>query len=74
MPVAFSGLPAGIYPVHLHSACDPSQRFHITVLQSLVVRQGAGAISVPSGYFNRGLCVIVYTSPTLGRVLTAKRI
>ncbi len=45
-----------------------------TVLQSLVVRQGAGAISVPSGYFNRGLCVIVYTSPTLARVLTTKRI
>jgi hypothetical protein len=44
------------------------------VLQSLVVRQGAGAISVPSGYFNRGLCVIVYTSPTLTRVLTTKRI
>jgi len=74
MPVAFSGLPAGTYPVHLHAACDPSQRFHITVLQSLVVRQGAGAISVPSGYFNRGLCVIVYTSPTLARVLTTKRI
>src|SRR6266849_4760772 len=50
MPVAFAGLPSGTYPVHLHSACDGSQRFHITVLQSLVVRQGAGAISVPSGY------------------------
>src|SRR6266568_3990064 len=45
MPVAFAGLPAGTYPVHLHSACDGAQRFHITVLPSLVVRQGAGAIS-----------------------------
>ncbi len=74
MPVAFAGLPARTYPVHLHSACDGAQRFHITVLPSLVVRQGAGAISVPSGYFNRGLCVIVYTSPTLARVLMTKRI
>ena len=74
MPVAFSGLPAGTYPVHLHSACDGGQRFHITVLQSLVIRQGAGAISVPAGYFGRGLCVFVYTSPTLARVLATKRI
>jgi hypothetical protein len=74
MPVAFAGLPSGTYLVHLHSACDGSQRFHITVLQSLVVRQGVGSIWVPSGYFNRGLCVIVYTSPAGDRVLTTKRI
>src|SRR5690348_4691216 len=73
-PVAFSGLPNGTYPVHLHSACNGSQQFHITVLQSLVVRQGAGAISVPAGYFGRGLCVIVYSSPALARVLTTRRI
>lgn len=74
MPVHFAGLPAGTYPVHLHSACNGSQQFHITVLQSLVVRGGSGAISVPSGYFGRGLCVIVYTSPSLSRVLTTKRV
>lgn len=74
MPVHFAGLPAGTYPVHLHSACNGSQQFHITVLQSLVVRGGSGAISEPSGYFGRGLCVIVYTSPSLSRVLTTKRV
>lgn len=74
MPVAFSGLPNGTYPVHLHSVCSGSQQFHISVLQSLVVRQGAGAIAVPSGYFGRGLCVIVYSSPSLGSVLTTRRI
>lgn len=74
MQVAFSGLPNGTYPVHLHSACSGSQQFHITVLGSLAVRQGAGAIAVPSGYFGRGLCVIVYTTPSLTRVLTTRRI
>lgn len=73
-PVVFSGLPNGTYPVHLHSACSGSQQFHITVLQSLVVRQGAGGISVPAGYFGRDLCVIVYSSPALTRVLTTRRI
>jgi len=47
MPVAFAGLPAGTYPVHLHSACDGAQRFHITVLQSLVVRQGDRIVPIP---------------------------
>lgn len=74
MVVSFSGLAAGTFPVHLHSLCNGSQQFHITVLQSLVVRQGGGAIAVPSGYFGRGLCLIVYTSQTLSRVLTARRI
>ena len=74
MPVVFTGLPAGTYPVHLHSACNGSQQFHITVLQSLVVSGGSGSIAVPSGYFGRGLCVIVYTSPSLARVLTTRHI
>ncbi len=74
MTVSFSGLPNGTYPVHLHSACVSSQQFHITVLPSLVVRVGAGAITVSSGYFDRGLCIVVYTSPSLARVLVYKRI
>jgi hypothetical protein len=74
MPVFFSGLGNGTYPVHLHSVCSGMQQFHITVLQSLVVTAGAGAIQVPSGYFGRGLCVIVYSSPSLTGVLTTRRI
>jgi len=50
------------------------QQFHITVLQSLVVTAGGGAIEVPAGYFGRGLCVIVYSSPSLTSVLTTRRI
>jgi hypothetical protein len=74
MPVVFSGLRNGTYPVHLHSVCSGLQEFHITVLQSLVVTGGAGAVVVPSGYFGRGLCVIVYSSPSLTSVLTTRRI
>jgi hypothetical protein len=74
MPVVFSGLRNGTYPVHLHSVCSGMQQFHITVLQSLVVTGGAGAVEVPSGYFGRGLCVIVYSSPSLTSVLTTRRI
>ena len=70
----FSGFPDGTYPAHLHTACLSSQQFHITVLDNLVVRQGAGALSVPSGYFGRGLCVVVYTSPSLARILTTRKI
>jgi hypothetical protein len=73
--VYFSGLPAGTFPTHLHSQCSGAQTFHVTVLQSLVVNgAGAGAIAVPSGYFGRGLCVIVYTNSTLSRVLTTQPI
>jgi hypothetical protein len=73
--VAFSGLPAGNYPVHLHSACNGSQSFHIAVVQSLVIRQGgAGSIAVTSSSFGRGLCLIVYGSPSLRTVLTVRRI
>jgi hypothetical protein len=74
LPVTFTGLPNGAYPAHLHSICSGAQSFHITVLQSLVVRGESGAIQVPSGYFGRGLCVIVYGSPSLTSVLATKRI
>jgi hypothetical protein len=54
--------------------CSGSQAFHITVLQTLVVRGGSGTIQVPSGYFGRGLCVIVYGTSSLSTVLTTRRI
>jgi hypothetical protein len=74
-PLGFTGLAAGVYVTHLHSICDGRQAFHITVLQDLIVRSGgAGTISVPSEYFGRGLCVIVYANATLTRVLTTRRI
>jgi hypothetical protein len=74
MPVSFAGLPSGSYVTHLHSICNGAQSFHITVLQTLVVSAGGGTIQVPSGYFGRGLCVIVYSSPSLTSVLATKRI
>ncbi len=74
MTVSFSGLPNGTFPVHIHSVCSGSQQFHIIVVQSLVVSGGSGSISAPSGYFGRGLCVIVYSSPSLTSVLATKRI
>jgi hypothetical protein len=73
-PVAFYGLPAGTYPVHLHSVCSGAQNFHVTVVQSLSVSGGSGSIQVPSSYFGRGLCVIVYSSNALSRVLTTRSI
>lgn len=73
--VDFSGLPAGSYVTHLHSICNGSQNFHITVLGTLVVGGGGtGSISVSSGYFGRGLCVIVYADPALTRVLATQTI
>jgi hypothetical protein len=72
--VRFTGLPSGTFPTHLHSICSGSQSFHITVAPSLVVRAGTGTIQVPAGYFGRGLCLIVYSSSSLSRVLTARRI
>ena len=74
MPVTFTGLPDGSYVTHLHSTCSGAQTFHITVLQTLVVHARSGTIEVSSGYFGRGLCVIVYASPTLTSVLTTRRI
>jgi len=75
LPVAFFGQPAGTYPVHLHSACNGTQKFHLTVLQGLSVGgDGSGSVEVPSSYFGRGLCVIVYTNTALSRVLTTREI
>jgi hypothetical protein len=73
--VSFSGLPMGRYPVHLHSACSASQGFHITVEQSLVINaSGRGKIVVTTSSFGRGLCLIVYSSSSLTRVLIYRRI
>ncbi len=74
MPVFFSG-PAGTYTTHLHSVCNGSQKFHVVVLDNLVIgASGSGSIDVPSGYFGRGLCVIVYANAALTRVLTTRAI
>lgn len=73
-PVTFTGLPAGSYITHLHSACSGAQRFHIAVLQTLVVRGGTGTIEVAAGDFGRGLCVIVYASRSLTMVLATREI
>ena len=72
--VSFTGLAAGTYPVHVHSICNGSQAFHIVVVQSLVTAGGTGTIRVPSGYFGRGLCLIVYGSPLLSTVIATRRI
>jgi hypothetical protein len=73
--VVFYGLRAGSYPVHLHSRCNGSQGFHITVLQSLRVSTGGrGAIDVRTSYFGRGLCLIVYSNTSLSAVLTTRMI
>lgn len=73
--VNFSDLKAGTYPVHIHSRCDGRQSFHITVVQSLRVGAGgSGSIGVPSSYFGRGLCLIVYATPSLYAVLTTRPI
>jgi hypothetical protein len=73
--VSFSGLRAGTYPVHLHSACNGSQSFHIAIEQNLVIdRGGSGRINVASSNFGRGLCLIVYSSPALNAVLTVRKI
>jgi hypothetical protein len=73
--VTFGGLPMGSFPVHLHSVCDGRQNFHITVLGTLVVNSsGQGTISVPDGYFGRGLCVIVYGNTALSTVIATRTI
>jgi hypothetical protein len=73
--VTFSGLPRGAYPVHVHSRCNGSQAFHIiTVGELQIASTGTGAVGVPRGYFGRGLCLIVYTSPSLSAVLTTRPI
>lgn len=71
----FSGLPVGTYPVHVHSICSGRQSFHVTVVQNLGVgSSGRGTIDVPSSYFGRGLCLVVYTSPSLSALLTTRPI
>jgi hypothetical protein len=73
--VAFSGLRAGTFPVHVHSRCSANQAFHIVVVESLRVNSmGTGAIEVPRGYFGRGLCLIVYANQSLSAVLTTRPI
>jgi Cu-Zn family superoxide dismutase len=73
--VAFSGLPQGTFPAHLHSICNGRQSFHIAVLNSLVVNStGRGAIAVPNSDFEHGWCVIVYGNAALNSVLTTQSI
>jgi hypothetical protein len=73
--VAFSGLHAGFFPVHVHSRCRGNQAFHIVVVESLrVTSMGTGSIEVPRGSFGRGLCLIVYSNRSLSMVLTTRPI
>jgi len=73
--VTFAGLPAGSYPVHVHSICDGGQSFHIATVQSLQVDSGGyGSIQLASGYFGNSWCLIVYTNRSLTRVLSTRRI
>jgi len=73
--VKFSGLRGGTYPVHLHSRCNGSQSFHITVIANLrITSNGTGSIYVSISYFGRGRCLIVYTSRSLSAVLTTRPI
>jgi hypothetical protein len=52
-----------------------SQGFHITVLNNLrIASNGTGSIYVSNSYLGRGLCLIVYTSPSLSAVLTTRPI
>src|SRR5579859_8236354 len=75
VPVSFSDLPGGTYPVHIHSRCSGNQAFHIITIESLRVNSGGGgSIEVPRGYFGRGLCLIVYANPSLSAVLTTRPI
>ena len=71
--VAFSGLPPGAYPAHVHSICNGGQSFHIATVQTLVVNaSGYGSIQLASGYFGNGWCLVVYTNRTLTRVLATR--
>jgi hypothetical protein len=73
--VAFSGLRPGTYPAHLHSRCHAGQGFHITVLQNLrVANSGVGFLEIPRSYFGRGLCVIIYSNPSLSAALATRPI
>jgi len=71
--IGFVGLPSGTYPVHLHSACNGSQAFHIAVVASLLIGNGGtGAIDISTADTGRGWCLIVYTNASLSRVLTTR--
>jgi Cu-Zn family superoxide dismutase len=73
--VTFTGLHMGTFPVHLHSRCNGSQSFHITVLDNLVVNSsGSGTVAVPAGDFGRGLCLIVYSDASLRTVAATRAI
>ena len=73
--VSFSGLHAGSYPVHVHSRCNGGQAFHVITVGTLGIgSNGTGAIAIPRGYVGRGLCAIVYATPSLAAVLTTRPI
>jgi hypothetical protein len=73
--IVFTGLPSGTHPVHLHSACDGHQRFHISVLATLIVgARGTGGVDVPAADTARGWCLIVYGDASLARVLATRAI
>jgi hypothetical protein len=61
--VGFNGLAPGLYPVHLHAVCNGRQVYHIAYLPDLPVSAaGSGAIEVPTAYFAKGWCVVVYAN------------
>jgi hypothetical protein len=74
-PFTFSGLPTGSFPVHVHSACNGSQAFHLATLGSLFVGMSrSGTVTVPAMYVGEGLCLIVYANPSLTSVLSVRRV
>jgi hypothetical protein len=71
----FSGLPPGSYPVHVHSACNGSQAFHLATLGSLAIGMSrSGTVTVPAMYVGEGLCLIVYANPSLTSVMSVRRV
>ena len=60
--VGFTGLASGSYPAHVHAICNGRQRYHIAYLPDLSVAAGSGALEVPTAYFGKGWCVIVYAN------------
>jgi hypothetical protein len=75
LAVAFSGLPAGSYPVHLHRICSGAQGYHLSYLPTLYIgASSSGAIEVPSSDFGQGWCVIVYRNASLSSVVATRPI
>lgn len=71
--IGFSGLAPGSYPVHVHSACNGSQAFHLATLGRLSVGMSrTGTVTVPAMYVGEGLCLIVYGSPSLTTVVAVR--